>query len=63
MTLTVGANTPPDCTDQSVNAANPAATTIALVCTDPDPGMLTRTVVASPSHGTLGAIDAAGIVA
>ncbi len=48
---------PPGCSDVLQTVAHNQATSVALACADVDDDPITRSIVSSPAHGTLGAAD------
>jgi Bacterial Ig domain/Divergent InlB B-repeat domain len=60
-TVTVGPNHAPACLDKTISVRHNTAKTVALGCTDADPGnTLHWSIVTPPAHGTLGAINGTG---
>ncbi|MBI5764255.1 MAG: cadherin-like domain-containing protein [Planctomycetes bacterium] len=61
ITVTSQPNQPPVAQDQSVSVAFNTAKAITLVASDADGNTLTYSIVAHPSHGTLGSVSGASV--
>jgi YVTN family beta-propeller protein len=60
-TVSIKVNAPPVANDQSVTTNKDVAKAITLTATDPDGDSLTYSIVAGPSHGTLGTLAGATV--
>jgi Bacterial Ig domain/Divergent InlB B-repeat domain len=61
VTVTVGPDRAPLCSDQTISVRHNTAKRIVLGCTDADPGNTVHwAIISPPGHGTLSAIDSTG---